>query len=49
MKVYITSRQYVWRLLTSGDDCGVLSILDYINGQFKLVFKQQIKVKFTLE
>jgi hypothetical protein len=39
----------VWRLLKPGDDCGVLPVLGYINGQFKLVFKQKVKVKFTLE
>ena len=48
-KVYTTSRQFVWRLLKAGDDCGVLPVLGYINGQFKLVFKQKIKVKFILE
>jgi len=32
-----------------GNDCGVLPILGYINGEFKLVFKQKIKVKFALE
>jgi len=28
---------------------GLLPVLGYINGQFKLVFKQKIKVKFALE
>jgi hypothetical protein len=39
----------VWWLLKTGDGCGVLPILGYINGQFRIVFKQRMKVKFTLE